>query len=39
MASTDLIGWFADLTLADRPSVGGKGGMAPVFCKEDRSPR
>lgn len=26
MASTDLIGWFADLTLADRPSVGGKGG-------------
>jgi pyruvate,water dikinase len=26
MTSTDLIGWFADLTLADRPSVGGKGG-------------
>ena len=26
MASTDLIGWFADLTLADRPTVGGKGG-------------
>ena len=24
--SSDLIGWFADLTLADRPSVGGKGG-------------
>jgi pyruvate, water dikinase len=24
--STGLIGWFADLTLADRPSVGGKGG-------------
>jgi pyruvate, water dikinase len=23
--STGLIGWFADLTLADRPSVGGKG--------------
>jgi pyruvate,water dikinase len=26
MASTELIGWFADLTLADRPTVGGKGG-------------
>lgn len=26
MASTKLIGWFADLTLADRPTVGGKGG-------------
>lgn len=26
MTSNDLIGWFADLTLADRPSVGGKGG-------------
>jgi len=26
MKSTDLIGWFADLTLADRPTVGGKGG-------------
>jgi pyruvate, water dikinase len=25
-ASTALIGWFADLTLADRPTVGGKGG-------------
>jgi pyruvate,water dikinase len=25
MASTPKIGWFADLTLADRPSVGGKG--------------
>jgi pyruvate,water dikinase len=25
MSSMDLIGWFADLTLADRPSVGGKG--------------
>jgi pyruvate,water dikinase len=25
MASTQQIGWFADLTLADRPSVGGKG--------------
>jgi pyruvate,water dikinase len=24
--ASDLIGWFADLTLADRPSVGGKGG-------------
>jgi len=24
--TSDLIGWFADLTLADRPSVGGKGG-------------
>lgn len=26
MQSTDLIGWFADLTLSDRPTVGGKGG-------------
>ncbi len=26
MNSTALIGWFADLTLADRPAVGGKGG-------------
>jgi pyruvate,water dikinase len=26
MSSNDLIGWFADLTLADRPTVGGKGG-------------
>ena len=26
MQSTALIGWFADLTLADRPTVGGKGG-------------
>jgi pyruvate,water dikinase len=26
MASTDLIGWFADIALADRPTVGGKGG-------------
>lgn len=26
MVSTDLIGWFADITLADRPTVGGKGG-------------
>jgi len=26
MESTSLIGWFADLTLADRPTVGGKGG-------------
>jgi pyruvate,water dikinase len=26
MASTNLIGWFADITLADRPTVGGKGG-------------
>jgi pyruvate,water dikinase len=25
-ASTELVGWFADLTLADRASVGGKGG-------------
>ena len=25
-ASTNLIGWFADITLADRPTVGGKGG-------------
>jgi pyruvate, water dikinase len=26
MQSTDLIGWFADIGLADRPHVGGKGG-------------
>ena len=26
MASTDTIAWFADIGLADRPSVGGKGG-------------
>jgi len=26
MPSTELIGWFADITLADRPTVGGKGG-------------
>jgi pyruvate, water dikinase len=26
MASTDLIGWFADVGIADRPTVGGKGG-------------
>ncbi len=26
MISTESIGWFADLTLADRPTVGGKGG-------------
>lgn len=26
MSPNDLIGWFADLTLADRPTVGGKGG-------------
>jgi pyruvate,water dikinase len=26
MPSSELIGWFADLTLADRPTVGGKGG-------------
>ncbi|MDR2215995.1 MAG: hypothetical protein LBE59_09170 [Nevskiaceae bacterium] len=25
MASTQLIGWFADVGLADRPTVGGKG--------------
>jgi pyruvate, water dikinase len=25
-ASTSTIGWFADITLADRPTVGGKGG-------------
>lgn len=24
--STDIIGWFADIGLADRPTVGGKGG-------------
>jgi pyruvate,water dikinase len=26
MASTDFIGWFEDIGLADRPHVGGKGG-------------
>lgn len=26
MASTEVIGWFADIGLADRPQVGGKGG-------------
>src|SRR5215468_4351385 len=26
MTSTDIIGWFADIGLADRPQVGGKGG-------------
>jgi pyruvate, water dikinase len=26
MDSTELIGWFADIGLADRPTVGGKGG-------------
>ena len=26
MDSTDAIGWFADIGLADRPTVGGKGG-------------
>jgi phosphoenolpyruvate synthase/pyruvate phosphate dikinase len=26
MASTQSIGWFADISLADRPTVGGKGG-------------
>src|SRR5688572_1687199 len=26
MASTDIVGWFADIGLADRPHVGGKGG-------------
>ena len=26
MNSTDLIGWFADIGLQDRPTVGGKGG-------------
>jgi pyruvate, water dikinase len=26
MASNDFIGWFADIGLADRPHVGGKGG-------------
>jgi pyruvate,water dikinase len=25
-SSTDAIGWFADIGLADRPTVGGKGG-------------
>ena len=25
MKSTDRIGWFADVGLADRPTVGGKG--------------
>jgi phosphoenolpyruvate synthase/pyruvate phosphate dikinase len=26
MTSTDIIGWFADIGLQDRPHVGGKGG-------------
>jgi pyruvate,water dikinase len=26
MLATDIIGWFADIGLADRPHVGGKGG-------------
>jgi pyruvate, water dikinase len=26
MSSTELIGWFADIGLVDRPQVGGKGG-------------
>jgi pyruvate, water dikinase len=26
MSSTEIIGWFADIGLQDRPSVGGKGG-------------
>lgn len=26
MASTEIIGWFADVGLQDRPQVGGKGG-------------
>jgi pyruvate,water dikinase len=26
MESTELIGWFADISLRDRPTVGGKGG-------------
>ena len=26
MASSDVIGWFADIGLSDRPHVGGKGG-------------
>jgi pyruvate,water dikinase len=26
MSSSDIVGWFADIGLADRPEVGGKGG-------------
>src|SRR5580692_1063788 len=26
MSSTEVIGWFADIGLQDRPHVGGKGG-------------
>src|SRR4029453_14672473 len=26
MPSTDIVGWFADIGLHDRPQVGGKGG-------------
>ena len=26
MASTEVIGWFSDIGLSDRPQVGGKGG-------------
>ncbi|MFZ0977995.1 MAG: PEP/pyruvate-binding domain-containing protein, partial [Candidatus Acidiferrales bacterium] len=26
MPSSEIIGWFADIGLSDRPTVGGKGG-------------
>ncbi len=33
MQSTDIIGWFADVGLADRPTVGGKGGSLGELLK------
>ena len=33
MQSTDIIGWFADIGLADRPTVGGKGGSLGELTK------
>ena len=33
MQSTDAIGWFADIGLVDRPTVGGKGGSLGELTK------
>jgi pyruvate,water dikinase len=33
LQSTDIIGWFADIGLADRPTVGGKGGSLGELTK------
>ena len=33
MASTETIGWFADIGLSDRPTVGGKGGSLGELIK------